>query len=59
MVENKLKIIINGLMWIKHELHVLKCLRCQAEENNVAGRISSSASGNNVYISKDEEMDDA
>jgi hypothetical protein len=59
MVENKLNIIMNDLMGIKHDLHVLKCPRCQAEENNGVGGVSSSASGHNVYISEDEEMGDA
>jgi hypothetical protein len=59
MVENKLNIIMNDLMGIKHDLHVLKCPRCQDEENNGVGGVSSSASGHNVYISEDEEMGDA
>jgi hypothetical protein len=59
MVENKLNIIMNDLMGIKHDLHVLKCPRCQAEENNGVGGISSSTSRHNVYISEDEEMGDA
>jgi hypothetical protein len=59
MVENKLNIVMKDLIKIKHELHVLKCPRCQVEQNNGVGGVSSSASGHNVYISEDEEMGDA
>ena len=61
MVENKLNIIMNDLMGIKHDLHVLKCPRCQVEENNArVGGVSSSTSRHNVYIiNQDEEMGDA
>jgi hypothetical protein len=60
MVENKLNIIMNYLMGIKHYLHFVKCAKCQYEENNAGvGCISSSSSRNNVYIiSQDEEMGD-
>ena len=50
---------MNDLIEIKHELHVLKFPRCQDEENNGVGGISSSTSGHNVYISEDEEMGDS
>jgi hypothetical protein len=59
MVKNKLNIIMNDLMGIKHDLHVLKCTRFQADENNGVGSISSSSSGHNVYISEYEETGDA
>jgi hypothetical protein len=59
MVENKLNIVMNDLIEIKHELHVLKFPRCQPKLNNGVGSISSSTSGHDVYISEDEEMGDA
>jgi hypothetical protein len=34
MAENKLNIIMNDLMVIKHDLHALKFPRCQDEEND-------------------------
>ena len=60
MVENKPNIIMNDLMGIKHDLHVLKCPKIQVEENNGVGGVSSSTSGHNVYIiSQYEEMGEA
>ena len=59
MVETKLDMIMNDLIIIKHDLHVLKWPRCQDRENNGVGGVSSSTSEHNVYISKDEEMGDS